>query len=81
MKAIAVDQVLDARGSSFPWCCLKAMSMLKKMKAGQVLEVLGTDPLTLEDLPLVLQQSKDELIKVNRGKKFFRLFLRRGPER
>ena len=55
--------------------------MLKKMKPGQVLEVLGTDPLTLEDLPLVLQQSKDELIKVNRGKKFFRLFLRRGPER
>ena len=81
MKPIAVEQVLDARGSSFPWCCLKAMSMLKKMKPGQVLEVLGTDPLTLEDLPLVLQQSKDELIKVNRGKKFFRLFLRRGPER
>ena len=81
MKAIAVDQVLDARGSSFPWCCLKAMSMLKKMKPGQVLEVLGTDPLTLEDLPLVLQQSKDELIKVNKGKKFFRLYLRRGPER
>ena len=78
---MTVDQTLDARGSSFPWCCLKAMSMLKKMKPGQVLEVLGTDPLTLEDLPLVLQQSKDELIKVNRGKKFFRLFLRRGPER
>ena len=76
-----VDQVLDLRGSSFPYCCLKAMSMLRKMKPGEVLEVLGTDPLTLEDLPLVLQQSEDELIKVDKDKNFFRLYLRRGADR
>lgn len=76
-----VDQVLDLRGSSFPWCCLKAMSMLRKMKPGEVLEVLGTDPLTLEDLPLVLEQSEDELIEVNKDKNFFRLYLRRGADR
>lgn len=80
-KAMTVDQVLDARGSSFPWCCLKAMSMLRKMKPGEVLEVLGTDPLTLEDLPLILQQSEDELITVSKDKNFFRLYLRRGPDR
>ena len=57
------------------------MSMLRKMKQGEVLEVLGTDPLTLEDLPLVLQQSEDELIKVDQDKNFFRLYLRRGPDR
>lgn len=81
MKAMMVDQVLDLRGSSFPYCCLKAMSMLRKMKPGEVLEVLGTDPLTLEDLPLVLQQSEDELIKVDKDKNFFRLYLRRGADR
>jgi tRNA 2-thiouridine synthesizing protein A len=78
---MTVDQVLDARGSSFPWCCLKAMSMLRKMKPGEILEVLGTDPLTLEDLPLILKQSEDELIKVNEDKNFFRLYLRRGRKR
>ena len=78
---MTVDRVLDARGSSFPWCCLKAMSLLRKMKPGEVLEVLGTDPLTLEDLPLVLQRSEDELIKVDKDKNFFKLYLRRGPER
>lgn len=76
-----VDQVLDLRGSSFPYCCLKAMSMLRKMKPGEVLEVLGTDPLTLEDLPHVLQESEDELIKVDKDKNFFRLYLRRGADR
>ena len=80
-KAITIDRVLDLRGSSFPWCCLKAMSVLRKMKTGEVLEVLSTDPLTLEDLPLVLQQRKDKLIKVDKDKNFFRLYLRRGPER
>ena len=80
-KAMTVDRVLDARGSSFPWCCLKAMSMLRKMKTGEVLEVLGTDPLTLEDLPLILQRSENELIRVDKDKNFFRLYLRRGPAR
>ena len=55
--------------------------MLRKMKPGEVLEVLGTDPLTLEDLPLVLQQSEDELIKVDKDKNFFRLYLRRGADK
>jgi tRNA 2-thiouridine synthesizing protein A len=76
-----VAQVLDARGSSFPWCCLKAMSMLKQLKPGQVLEVLGTDPLTLKDLPLILQHSDDKLIRVDEELGFFRLYLRRGPDR
>ena len=78
---MTVDQTLDARGSSFPWCCLKAISMLRKMKPGEILEVLGTDPLTLEDFPLILQKSEDKLIKVDKDKNFFRLYLRRGPNR
>ena len=71
-------QVLDARGSSFPWCCLKAMSMVEKLKPGQVLEVLGTDPLTLKNLPRILANSDHELIKVDIEAGCFRLYLRRG---
>ena len=55
--------------------------MLRKMERGEVLEVLGTDPLTLEDLPLILQRSENELIRVDKDKNFFRLYLRRGPAR
>jgi TusA-related sulfurtransferase len=55
--------------------------MLRKMKPGEILEVLGTDPLTLEDFPLILQKSEDKLIKVDKDKNFFRLYLRRGPNR
>ena len=44
MKA---DRVLDARGWGFPWCCLKAVSMLRALESGQILEVLGTGSVVL----------------------------------
>ena len=72
------DRVLDARGCSCSWCCLKALSLLKVLEPGQILEVLGTDPLTLKDLPHILEQSGDRLIEVDKQTDYFRMFLRRG---
>jgi tRNA 2-thiouridine synthesizing protein A len=74
------DRILDVRGCSCPWCCLKAMSILKLLKPGQILEVLGTDPLTLKDLPHILEQRGDKLIGVDKQPGFFRMFLRRGGD-
>lgn len=53
METIAVkaDKVLDARGLSCPIPLLKTRKVLKDMKQGQVLHVLGTDPGSKEDLP------------------------------
>jgi len=76
MKA---DRVLDARGWSCPWCCLKAMSMLRTLESGQVLKVLGTDPLVLDDLPRILERTDSQLIGVKEQPDYFRLYLRRGP--
>lgn len=78
MKA---DRVLDARGWSCTWCCLKAMNLLKLLKPGQVLEVLGTDPLTLEDLPRILERTGNQLIGMDKQPDCFRLYLRSGPKR
>ena len=52
--------------------------MVEKLKPGQVLEVLGTDYLTLQDLPRILENSDHELIKGEEEASFFRLYLRRG---
>ena len=76
MKA---DRVLDARGWGFPWCCLKSMSMLRALESGQILKVLCTDPLTLEDLPRILGRTDNHLIGVEMEPGYFRLYLRRGP--
>jgi tRNA 2-thiouridine synthesizing protein A len=79
-KKMKTERILDARGCSCPWCCLKAMSLLKLLKPGQILEVLGTDPLTLKDLPHILEQSGDQLIGIDKQPDFFRMFLRRGRD-
>ena len=73
------DRVLDARGWSCTWCCLKAMSMLRTLESGQVVEVLGTDPLALDDLPRILERTGNQLIGVEKQPDYFRLYLRRGP--
>jgi TusA-related sulfurtransferase len=54
------------------------MSMVEKLKPGQVLEVLGAYPLTLKDFPRILENSDHELIKVDEEAGFFRLSLPRG---
>lgn len=76
---MTTDRVLDARGWSCPWCCLKAMSMLRALESGQILEVLVTDPLTLKDLPRILKRTDNQLIEVEKKPDCFRLYLRRGP--
>ena len=58
MKKNKSDRVLDLRGWSCPWCILKAKSLLKRMSAGQILEVLITDPEAQVNFPLILKKSK-----------------------
>jgi TusA-related sulfurtransferase len=75
------DKVLDVRGWSHPWCILKTKSELKHMDYGQVLEVLGTDPQAIRTLPAVLDRDGDEVLAVEDGPEFFRLYLRKGVTR
>jgi TusA-related sulfurtransferase len=77
-KKAKVDKILDVRGWSCTWSILKAKSELKQMKPGQVLEVLVTDALTLKDLPPILRESEDEVIRVDEGPEFFSLYVRKG---
>ena len=75
------DRVLDIRGWSSTWSILKARSELKRMEPGQVLEVLGTDSLTLKDFPTILKGTDDEVLRVDDGPDFFRLYVRKGNSR
>ena len=72
------NKVIDLRGISCPWSILKAKSELKRMRPGQVLEVLSTDPLTLKDFPSILKETDDEVVRVDRGPEFFSLYVRKG---
>jgi TusA-related sulfurtransferase len=51
------------------------------MEPGKILEVLVTDPQIIRDLPSVLSQGNDQLIKVDQQREVYRLYLRRGEQK
>lgn len=70
--------VFDLRGGSCGWCILKIRSLLKSMRPGEQLEVLITDPTTIEDLTAVLAAGNDRLVGSVEEEGFNRLFLQKN---
>lgn len=76
---IKADRLLDTRGLSCPMPILKTKKELKDMKAGQILEILGTDPGSKNDFPAFTKKSGDEflgLTDVPEG--YTRYFIKKG---
>ncbi|OPL12954.1 MAG: preprotein translocase subunit TatC [delta proteobacterium ML8_D] len=48
---LTVAHTLDAKGLSCPMPILKTKKEINKIKSGEILEVLGTDPGTRNDIP------------------------------
>lgn len=57
------DVTLDARGKKCPMPVLMTKKELKKMAAGQVLEVLADDIGALKDIPALLNKTGDNLME------------------
>lgn len=51
VNSIQSDNIMDTRGFSCPMPLLKTKKALKGMSAGQVLEILGSDPGSKNDIP------------------------------
>jgi tRNA 2-thiouridine synthesizing protein A len=62
--AIKVDATLDIRGLWCPLPPLKTVKALGRMKSGEVLEVLGTNPIGNRVAPWVAQKLGDQLLGV-----------------
>ena len=77
-KEVHIDRFLDLRGWSCPWCIVKAKSWLSRMKSGQILELLGTDPEALTNFPSILKNGKDRIIEIQEYPEYHRLLIRRG---
>ncbi len=51
LTKIKADKFLDTSGLSCPMPLLKTKKALKDMEAGQILQILGTDPGSKNDIP------------------------------
>ena len=70
------DAVLDAKGLNCPLPILKARKALKGLEAGQVLEVLATDPGSTADFEAFCRQTGCELTEAGEADGVYRFVIR-----
>ena len=70
---------LDARGLNCPMPVIKAKKTLKEqVEIGEVLEIIASDPGSMNDIPAWTRTTKQELISADEiSKKEFRFLVRR----
>ncbi|MFW9992378.1 MAG: sulfurtransferase TusA family protein [Candidatus Odinarchaeota archaeon] len=75
---VKIAKTLDVKGLSCPLPVLKARKALKALEIGQVLEILATDPGSLNDIPAWTRATEQELLSTEElGSKEFRFLVKR----
>ena len=74
--SIKPDQTLDCKGLSCPMPIAKLAKTMKKMKKGQVLEMLGTDPGSKKDVPAWCKKNTHELLEATEKDGIQHFFIR-----
>ncbi len=64
MTDIAVTKTLDVRGEICPYPDVNTMTTLKKMKKGEILEVLVDYPMSVERIPRNVKKGGHKLLAV-----------------
>lgn len=70
-------QTLDVKGKSCPIPVVKTAKLIKEMQAGEVLEVLATDPGVEPDMRAWSKQTGNELVSIDEDGGVFRVLLRK----
>lgn len=75
-----VDHILDLRGMIVPVTLLNISQTLRKIKPGETVEIIGSDPETKRDLFKILRTFPYELLNINENdqKTVYRVSLRKG---
>jgi tRNA 2-thiouridine synthesizing protein A len=72
------DQVLDAKGLNCPLPILKAKKALKSLEAGQVLEVISTDPGSVADFGAFCRTTGNELLEQKEADGIYTYLIRKA---
>lgn len=76
--AETVTQVLDCKGLQCPLPVIKTAQAIKGMEAGQVLELLATDPGVEPDMQAWSSRTGNELLGIERDGDVFHVLIRRS---
>jgi TusA-related sulfurtransferase len=72
-----VNVTLDCRGLLCPMPVLKTNTIIKKMKVGEVLEMLATDPGAKPDMTAWSKRTKHELLRMEEENGLLKFYIRK----
>ncbi|RLI00003.1 hypothetical protein DRO19_00710 [Candidatus Bathyarchaeota archaeon] len=77
MSEVKPDETLDVRGEVCPYPDVMTQKKVKKMKSGQILEVLTDYPLSAERIPRSVEKMGHEVLKVEKtGESEWRILIK-----
>lgn len=71
------DETLDCQGLSCPMPIIKLAKTMKKMPSGKVLEMLGTDPGSKEDVPKWCAKTGNEFVESVEENGIYKYYIRK----
>ena len=74
---VTPNRTLDAKGLSCPMPLLRTKKEIDKLGSGEILEILGTDPGSRNDLPGWCERAGHEYIGEKEDSGFFRFYIKR----
>jgi tRNA 2-thiouridine synthesizing protein A len=74
---IQIDERVDAKGLSCPLPIVKTAQAIKTMAAGQILEVLATDPGSVKDFAAWSKTTGHELVESTSDGAVYRFVIRK----
>lgn len=73
-----MTEVLDCKGMQCPLPVVKTAQAMKKMAAGDTLELLATDPGVEPDMNAWTRRTGNELVSISREGEVFRVLIRKA---
>ncbi len=77
MSKFTPNRTLDARGALCPMPLLKTKKAMAEMASGEILEVLGTDPGSKNDLPSWAARTGNIYLGLEEEGEVFRFYLQK----
>ena len=74
---VEFNETLDCKGLSCPMPIIKLAKAMKKMPSGNVLEMVGTDPGSKEDVPKWCSKTGNEFLEAVEENGLYKYYIRK----
>ncbi|GBE12660.1 sulfurtransferase TusA [bacterium BMS3Bbin14] len=78
LDELKIAAVLDAKGLSCPMPLLRTKKEMSKLKSGEILQVMGTDPGSRNDIPGWCERSGHEFLGLKDEEGFTNYYIKKG---